>query len=109
MITMHGLFDLKPGVECGVFKTAFEAFCTHLREQGYVTRWSFMRRSPHSGYDRNAPETAFYVAVNFPDRARAEDCYRYVAVNQEPLRSLHVAMNSKIVPATTRFFLFEEA
>jgi hypothetical protein len=107
MVTMHGLFDLRPGIETGAYREAFEAFCRHLQEQGYVTRWSFMRRSPHQGYDRNPPETAYYVSIDFPDRGTAEACYRYVAANTEPLRSLHVAMNSKVTAATTRFFLFE--
>jgi len=106
---MHGLFDLKPGIEEAAYGAAFAAFCRHLQDQGYVRRWQFMRRSPHPGYDRNPPETGFYVAVDFPDRAAAEACYRYVAANEEPLRSLHVAMNSKVVAATTRFFLFEDA
>jgi len=107
MVTMHGLFDLKEGVEIGAYRAAFDAFCLHLQEQGYVTGWSFMRRSPHSGYDRNPPETEHYVSMDFPDRARAEACYRYVAANEEPLRTLHRTMNSKVVPTTTRFFLFE--
>jgi hypothetical protein len=109
MVTMHGLFDLKPGIEVGGYQEDFEAFCLHLQEQGYVTRWSFMRRSPHPGYDRNPPETMFYVSVDFPDRERAEACYRYVAADQEPLRTLHRTMNTKVVPTTTRFFLFETA
>lgn len=107
MVTMHGLFDLKPGVEVGAYRAAFDAFCAHLHEQGYVTGWSFMRRSPHPGYDRNPPETAFHVGMDFPDRARAEACYRYVAANEEPLRTLHRTMNAKVVATTTRFFLLE--
>jgi hypothetical protein len=107
MITMHGLFDLKPGIEVAAYHAAFEAFCRHLQTRGFVAGWSFMRRSPHSGYDRNAPETDFYVSIDFPDRDRAEACYRDVAANEEPLRSLHVAMNSKVEATTTRFVLFE--
>jgi hypothetical protein len=106
---MHGLFDLRPGIEAGDYRAAFEAFCQHLRQQGYVTGWSFMRRSPHAGYDRKPPETTFHVGIDFPDRSRAEDCFRYIAANQEPLRSLHIAMNAKVVTATTQFFLFENA
>jgi hypothetical protein len=109
MVTLHGLFDLKPGVAPDGYRAAFEAFCCHLRDQGYVAGWAFMRRSPHPGYDRDPPETAFAVSIDFPDRARAEACYRYVAADQEPLRTLHRAMNSKVVAATTRFFLLEAA
>lgn len=107
MITMHGLFDLKPGIEVHAYHDAFEAFCRHLQAQGYVTAWSFMRRAPHPGYDRNPPETLYYVSIDFLDRDTAEACYRYVAADEEPLRTLHRTMNSKVVPATTRFFLFE--
>jgi hypothetical protein len=109
MVTMHGLFDLKPGNEAGGYRDAFEAFCHHLQAQGYVTAWSFMRRSPHPGYDRNPPETTYCVSIDFPDRARAEACYRYVAADQEPLRTLHRTMNSKVERTTTRFFLCEAA
>src|SRR3954463_8818386 len=107
MVTMHGLFDLLEGVEVSAYRAAFAAFCLHLQQQGYVTAWSFMGRTPHAGYDRNPPDTAFYVSIVFPDRARAEACYRYVAADEEPLRMLHKAMNSKVVPTTTRFFLSE--
>ena len=109
MVTMHGLFDLKPGIDLQDYRNALEAFCRHLQAQGYVAGWSLMRRSPHPGYDRNPPETAYYVSIDFPDRAQAENCYRYVAANEEPLRSLHRTMNAKVVPTTTRFFLFEKA
>jgi hypothetical protein len=107
MLTMHGLFDLKPGIETSAYRKAFEAFCGHLQEQGYVTGWSFMRRAPHPGYDRNPPETAYCVSIDFPDRALAEACYRYVAADEEPLRTLHRMMNGKVAPTTTRFFLLE--
>jgi len=109
MVTLHGLFDLKPGITPEVYRAAFEAFCRHLRDQGYVARWAFMRRSPHPGYDRAPPETTFHVSIDFPDRMTADECYRYVAADAEPLRSLHRSMNSKVVPTTTRFFLFEAA
>ena len=107
MVTMHGLFDLKEGITGGAYRDALDAFCRHLRDRGYVLSWAFMRRSPHPGYDRNPPETAFHVSIDFPDCATAEACYRYVAADEEPLRTLHRTMNSKVVAATTRFFLFE--
>lgn len=109
MVTLHGLFDLKPGIAPDAYRAAFEAFCLHLRDQGYVACWSFMRRAPHPGYDREPPATAFAVGIDFPDRAAADACYRYVVADQEPLRGLHRSMNSKVVPTTTRFFLFETA
>ena len=59
MVTMHGLFDLKPGIEVGAYRAALEAFCCHLQEQGYVNGWSFMGRTPHQGYDRNPPATEY--------------------------------------------------
>jgi hypothetical protein len=108
MVTMHGLFDLKPGITADAYGAAFEALCRHLKEQGYVADWRFMRRAPHRGYDRNPPEVGFYVSIDFPGRDKAEECYRYVAADAEPLRTLHRTMNSKVVPTTTQFFLFEE-
>ena len=107
MVTMHGVFDLKPGIAADAYGDAFVAFSRHLKDQGYVTDWRFMRRAPHPGYERGPPETHFYVGIDFPDRAAAEACYRYVAADAEPLRTLHRTMNSKGVPGTTRFFLCE--
>jgi hypothetical protein len=105
MITMHGTFDLKDNVAARDFAEAFSAFCAHLQSKGFLTGWQFAERAPHSGYDRMPPETRYYVATDFPDSALAQQCYAYVAADEEPLKSLHKAVNSKVVRETTRFYL----
>ena len=106
MITMHGTFDLKDNVAGPNFARAFSAFCAHLQSKGFLTGWQFAERAPHSGYDRAPPATRYYVAIHFPAYEIAEQCYAYVAADQEPLKSLHKAVNSKVVRETTRFCLF---
>jgi hypothetical protein len=107
MIRLHGTFDLKDGISGSAYSQAFTAFCAHLQAMDYVASWSFGRRVAHSGYERLAPDGSYYTAIDFSDMAAAQDCYDYVAEDEEPIRSLHRAVNSIVDPASTRFFLTE--
>jgi hypothetical protein len=106
MITMHGLFHLREQARDADFRAAYDAFGEHLRSLGYVVSWRFMRRSPHDGYDARPPEQPFYVSMDFPDIEAARACYRYVEADEEPLKTLHRAVNRKV--HTTQFFLCED-
>ena len=108
MIVMHGYFEIGDAVSEGDFKQAFDSFSLHLREMDYVQNWTFMRRKPHDGYDNRSPNGPFSVSIDFADMATAQACYDYVAANNEPLRSLHRAVFSKVVKSTTSFVLLEE-
>ena len=107
MIRLHGTFALKDGISDAAYSQAFTAFCAHLKAMNYVAGWSFGRRVAPSGYERLAPDGRYYTAIDFGDMAAAQDCYDYVAADEEPIRSLHRAMNSFVDPACTRFFLTE--
>ena len=107
MITMHGNFDLIAGIKTADFHQAFDGFCRHLSDVGYVTGWQFAVRTPHAGYDARPPQTKYYVAMHFPSYEIAERCYAYVAADEEPLKTLHRAVNRKVVRETTSFYLCE--
>ena len=103
---MHGLFDLKSDYSSSQFKSAFDDFCAHLKQEGLLDSWCYMRRSPDNVYDARPPEMQFYVAMKFADRKQAENSKVYVTANQEPVKPLHQAVNSKV--ENTQFFLCED-
>jgi len=103
MILMHGLFDLKDGVEEGEFCQDFELFSNHLRDVRLVVGGRFMRHQAHDGYNAREPSTEYYVSVEFVDMDQAEACWDYVEKNDEPLKTLHGAVFSKI--RNSAFFL----
>lgn len=108
MVSLQGIFDLKPQIDKTAFSEAFEAFCRHLQSKGYVDSWRLAERFEHPGYDRRPPTGRLFVTLDFPDKAAAEACFAYVAADEEPLRNLHCAMNSKVEKSSTSFFLIRE-
>jgi hypothetical protein len=105
MPVLHGLFDLKEGVVEAEFKHSLDVFVDHLQDKGFVVGCRLMRREPHEGFERGRPSQTYFVAVEFRDLAVEQACYDYVAADQEPIRTLHRAMNSKVEPRSTSFFL----
>jgi len=100
---MHGLFDLKEGRTEGDFRRAFDLFSEHLKNLDMVVSWRFMRHQEHEGYNAREPSTQYYVSVEFADMHRAEQSWAYIEKNDEPMKSLHDAVLSKI--QDTVFFL----
>ncbi len=103
MFVLHGLFELKDGYGETDFRHAFDAFASHLQEQSLLRKWRFMRQEDHAGYNRRPPAKPFYIAMEFTDRAQSEACWDYVEKDEEPLKSLHRAMNRQVT--NTSFFL----
>ena len=103
MILLHGLFDLHDGVSEQELRQSFELFSGHLKEIRMVTAWRFMRHQEHEGFNARAPKTDYYVSVEFADMAHAEECWSYIEGTDEPMRSLHSAVFSKV--RNTSFFL----
>ena len=102
-IIMHGLFDLKDDVEEAAFRQAFELFAEHLKDNRMVISSRFMRHQAHDGYNAREPLTEYYVSIEFEDMGQAEACWAYVQANDEPLKSLHSAVFSKV--CNSSFFL----
>lgn len=107
-VRMHGNIDLKDPSDADGFAADFNSFSEHLASHGFVIHWSFSKRISHAGYDAKEPKTSYYVSMDFADMTYANDCYKYVQKNQEPLRSLHHSMNSRVIRKTTQFYLTEE-
>jgi hypothetical protein len=105
VVILHALFDLKPGVIERDFRKALEDFCEHLRDQGYVIEWRWMRQIVPPGPSFPRPTQSQFVAFEFSDAETEQRCYEYVAANAEPIRSLHRAMNSKVERGSAIFFV----
>ena len=103
MIVMHGLFDLKDGVKEEEFRQSFALFSEHLKDIRMVIDWRFMRHQAHEGYNAHPPSTDYYVSIEFSDMEHAERCWAYIEEKDEPLKSLHGAVFSKV--QNTSFFL----
>lgn len=102
---LHGMFELADGVSQQEFAAAFAAFFEHLREQGFALRYRIMRRKPLEGFGMPLPGFMHYAAIEFADLDREQACYDYVAMDGEPVRSLHRAVNSKVKRASAYFFV----
>ena len=100
---MHGLFDLKGDVNEGDFRRSFELFSEHLQANIMVLGCRLMRHQAHDGYNARPPSTQYYVSIEFTDMDSAERCWNYIEKNDEPQKSLHNAVFSKI--QNSRFFL----
>jgi hypothetical protein len=103
---MFGVFNLRKGVDLQTFKQAFDAFCIHLTQRGYVHSFRVWKRAHHSGYDANFPDVEVMVEMSFHDHGASLACWDYVEAHQEPIRTLHIAVNGKVTDA--RFVLFQE-
>ncbi len=104
--SMFGAFNLREGIELSAFKQVYDTFCEHLNQQGYVHSWRLWKRAYHSGYDAQFPDVGVMVEMCFHDHAASLASWGYVKADEEPMRSLHVAVNTKVIDAF--FVLFEE-
>ena len=101
----HGLFSLADGVTEGEFLPAFQAFYSHLVEMGFARGYRIMRRQPLEGFGKTLPDFQYHAEVEFPSLTEDNACYEYVKRNEEPVRSLHRTMNSKVKRGSADFFL----
>ena len=104
--SMFGGFNLRDGNDLASFKSAYDAFCLHLKDQGYVTSWRVWKRAYHDGYDSNFPDVAVMIEMAFPDHAASLACWDYVESQSEPMHSLHLATNIQV--KDTFFTLMQE-
>ena len=102
---LHGLFTLKTGTSEAEFLSAFEGFYGHLKERGYVRGYRMMRRQPLDGFGAPMPPFDYHVEIEFANLQQDQACYDYVKKNEEPVRSLHRAMNAMVKRGSAYFFL----
>jgi len=81
-----------------------EAFYSHLVEMGFARSYRLMRRVPLQGFGATLPSFEYHAEIEFPDLGEDEACYRYVQKDEEPVRSLHRAMNSKVQRGSADLF-----
>jgi len=107
VIVMHGLFDLKDGVQEDTFRHSFVEFSEHLLEIRRLASYRFMRHQAHEGFNTREPSAQYYVSMEFLDMNQAEECWALIEDSSEPLKSLHDAVISKVV--NFEFFLSSDA
>ena len=101
----HSIFKLKDGVAEPEFLSAVAVFYDHLVEVGFASAYRIMRRQPLDDFGKSLPDFEYCAELEFPSLERDRACYEYVKRNQEPVRSLHHAMNSKVRRGAADFFL----
>ncbi len=104
--SMFGAFNLRSGYDLTTFKAAFDAFCDHLNEAGYLISHRLWRRARHEGYDTRFPDVAVVLEMRFHSYQASLDAWDYVGMRTEPLNGLHVAMNKQV--QETHFVLLHE-
>ena len=109
VVILHALFDLKAGVAEADFRKSLEDFCAHLQQSGYLLGWRWMRQIVPPGPSFPRPTQAQFVAFEFRDEESEQRCYEYVALNEEPIHTLHHAMNSKVQGGSAMFFVCTDA
>jgi hypothetical protein len=102
---LHSLFELQDNSAEPEFRAAFDYYVNHLIRMGFARSGRVMRRQPLDGFGAKLPDFGYYAAIEFDDLEREQACYDYVARNDEPVRSIHGAMNSKVKHGSAHFFV----
>ena len=103
--TLHGLFILVDRVPEQEFLSAVAAFHGHLEDRGFVRFHRVMRRQLLDGFGATLPDFDYHVEIGFPNLEQELACFNYIRKNEEPVRSLHRAMTSKVKRGLAYFFL----
>ncbi|CZF80939.1 hypothetical protein GCE9029_02296 [Grimontia celer] len=96
MISMHGLYELKPEQDQSEFEQAFTAYAKQLYDMGLNIGWQSFSRRPHPGYNLAPPDQEGLVAMFFEDDEQANRCWDVVSADEEPIASLHRGVNQKV-------------
>ncbi|MEM7378202.1 MAG: DUF6614 family protein [Pseudomonadota bacterium] len=104
-VTLHSLFDLRPGCTESGFKAVYDAFAAHLRDEGFVVTWRTLRRLPHAGYDTDPPASQFAADLVFTDRPAMLSAWDHVEADGPGVQRVHRAVNRQVCNA--RFYLTE--
>jgi hypothetical protein len=103
-VALNALFSLRQGAAEEEFLSACLAFYQHLHDSGYARRFDCLKRLPLPGFGLRLPDFDYQVIIEFADAETETACYDYVQRNKEPVRSLHLAMNSKVAEGA-QFYL----
>jgi len=103
-VSLNALFSLRKGIMEEEFAFAFRAFYQHLHDVGFARGYHCLKRLPLAGFAHRLPDFDYQIIIEFADAETEGACYDYVRKNQEPVRSLHLAMNSKVAEGA-QFYL----
>ena len=94
--SMFSAFNLCEGKDLSSFKQAFNAFCEHLRQSGYLHSWRLWERAYHEGYDTRFPDVGVILEMCFQDHQTSLHAWDYIEAGSEPIKTLHYAMYSQV-------------
>ena len=94
--TFSGVFILRDGVSEAEFLPTLHAFYQHLIDAGFANAYRVLRRVPLEGFGKTLPPFTYRGELRYPDSEREDAAYAYVKKDEEPVHSLHRAMNSKV-------------
>jgi len=95
-VAFSGVFILRNGVSEAEFLPTIHAFYQHLIDAGFARAFRVLRRIPLEGFGKTLPPFTYRGELQYPDSEREDAAYAYVKKDEEPIRSLHRAMNSKV-------------
>ena len=95
-VAFSGVFILCDGVNEAEFLPTIHAFYQHLIDAGFACAYRVLRRIPLEGFGETLPPFTYRGELQFPNSEREAAAYAYVKKDEEPVRSLHRAMNSKV-------------
>jgi hypothetical protein len=83
-----GVFELREGVS--------EEEFLHFIDQGFASEYLILKRQVLDGFGKTLPAFTYRGELVYRDMEREQAAYEYVKQNDEPVRSLHHAMNTKV-------------
>ena len=91
-----GVFELREGVSEEEFLPTLKAFFEHFIDQGFACEYLILKREVLDGFGKTLPAFTYHGALVYRDMEREQAAYEHVKQNDEPVRSLHHAMNTKV-------------
>ena len=89
----HAFFDLKAGERDVALAGAVAAYMDYLQTNGLIEGWNLSRRKLGLG-PKDLGE--FHLVMQTRDMAQLDAAFRHVARRDEPVESVHFAVNSKV-------------
>jgi hypothetical protein len=90
-----GVFELREGLSEEEFLPTLKAFFEHFIDQGFASEYLILKREVLDGFE-TLPAFTYRGALVYGDMVREQAAYGYVKQNDEPVRSLDHAMNTKV-------------
>lgn len=99
----HIWCNLKPGQSDVAFAERVAGYLGHLRDEGLIAGWRLTRRK----LGLAPPELReFHIMIEVKDLAQLDAAFQRVGARQEPIESVHFAVNS--MASDVRFALYRD-